>query len=874
MIQHVRHDPSFAHLPGLGLRTVWLLVLLAGGSKTFSDAAGVPQAFPRPYVVGQQLHRWNFADGTGGWEAQNHCRLTITDGVLRIHSTGGDPYLSTPVRVDGNDLAVRLRMRLNTGGDGQLFWSSSKHQGTAEQRRSTFALHHDDKWHEYTVPLKVDGSLTALRLDPGRAAGRIDVDWIAVHRGYLHPLELVKLEQRDDSGLVHLRNHDPEPIDARVNGSPYRLNGDETKAVRIEWTKDTALASQRVIVKADSLPPIERRFWIYRPHVEVDDIRHDSSNVALRTARDGSLVRLLRDGQQVAALAPLVHVNGRIPELELADEHGWPLEFVGEQVHVTLADTADGDLVVKIASDQQVEGPVVRVAGHLEQGLLAGVEYLGKGEVSSSRLDIETEEHLRFEPDPMDVTMPLMAVVTDRASVALTWNPGNLQPTFAAPDFLDFTAGHRMSLKGKEIRAMLRVGNGWPDGGRLEEAILWSVSERGLPELPQPPRSEREQMQLSLAAYRGLILDQNNGGWFHAVVPGGRRMPAHGAPMADCASAIFRISGRMPHVSQLQLGGAHVPNPTSFFVSGRADDWLRIVDARAEQVRSRQQPDGSYRYDGKFRRGHFEDTASGICGQAARLLLDHAYYTGNQDSLAAGLETLNTSRRFRTPRGAQTWEVPLHTPDILAAAHLVWAHVRAFELTGNCDHLVEARRWAVRGLPFVYQWSNQPIMLYATTPVYGATNWVAPNWIGLPVQWCGTVYAYALLLLSAHERTLDWRHVAEGILICGEQMQYSDGPSKGCLPDAFELRTQQRRPADINPGALVSLRLRLGGRLDNLAVATDGNCRVVAPFPVTVGDGRAYVQAQRGARYQLLMDGRRIVDVDSSGQDVVPLTER
>ena len=94
---------------------------------------------------------------------------------------------------------------------------------------------------------------------------------------------------------------------------------------------------------------------------------------------------------------------------------------------------------------------------------------------------------------------------------------------------------------------------------------------------------------------------------------------------------------------------------------------------------------------------------------------------------------------------------------------------------------------------------------------------------------------------------------------------------KGCLPDVFVLQTQQRRPADINPGALVSLRLRVAGRLDDLAVASDGTHRVVAPFPVTIRDGKARILAAPGASYQVLIDGERIVDVRSQGEDVILL---
>jgi hypothetical protein len=228
-------------------------------------------------------------------------------------------------------------------------------------------------------------------------------------------------------------------------------------------------------------------------------------------------------------------------------------------------------------------------------------------------------------------------------------------------------------------------------------------------------------------------------------------------------------------------------------------------------------------------------------------------------------------KRFHTPRGAQTWELSLHTPDLLASAWLVWAYVRGYELTGNEEYLGLARRWALSGVPFVYLWGRYPIMVYATPPVYGATHWKAPNWMGLPVQWVGIVYAYALTLLAPHDDALDWNHLARGILIAGEQMQYPDGESAGLLPDVFELRSQQRRPADINPCALVSLRRVLDGDVDFLSVAARSGRRVAAPFPVTLDQNAARIGACPGMRYQVLVEGR-VADVDrSQGNDRVPL---
>ena len=47
--------------------------------------------------------------------------------------------------------------------------------------------------------------------------------------------------------------------------------------------------------------------------------------------------------------------------------------------------------------------------------------------------------------------------------------------------------------------------------------------------------------------------------------------------------------------------------------------------------------------------------------------------------------------------------------------------------------------------------------------------------------------------------------------------------------------------------------------------------RVVSPYPVTLEDGRALIRARKGLRYQILIDGTRIVDVESQGEDVIPI---
>jgi hypothetical protein len=695
-----------------------------------------------------------------------------------------------------------------------------------------------------------------LRIDPGTAPGEFDIEWIRLIRRELHPLTIEQVERAGDQVRFRVKNRGTESVSFSAAGRAHTLEGGATVSINRPVDGSRPLEAVCVELRSEDLPPVRRTVFLHNAEAEADWIVRPLGEFSLRIAPDGSMARIHSDGRLVAILGPLVHCEGKLPALErVADAPG--VRFRGRTVALSVS-VAGQEISVSIESEQPCEGPVVRAIGGLEQGLLAGLEYLGKGERSSSKLDVETAEHLRFAPDPLKVTMPLTALVTDRASVAMTWSDMQLRPVFATPNFFDSADDHRMALRGKKIDVTLRL-----DRTPLEEMIRWAVTKHGLPPLPEAPRSVEGQWKICLAALNGPLKTED--GWGHCVQERWARRP-----YADMASTVWRLTGEAPTLPRLVPGGAHIRNGSIYFVTGWAQQWLDHQFSQVQAVLKRRQADGSFRYDGELRRGHFENTASGVCARPAATLLEYARVTGDQTALQAGIGTLEYIKRFRTPRGAQVWEVPLHTPDQLASAYLVWAYVRGYELTGNKEYLEHARKWALSGVPFVYLWNRYPIMLYSTPPVFGATHW-RHSWFGLPVQWVGLVYAYALNLLAPHDDSLDWKHLARGILLSGEQQQYPDGPHIGLLPDSFALATQQRRPADINPCALVSLRLALEGRLDSLSVATDGRHRIAAPFPVTIRDGRAHIEAKEGVNYQVIVDGRRIVDVNSHGDDVVPL---
>jgi hypothetical protein len=219
----------------------------------------------------------------------------------------------------------------------------------------------------------------------------------------------------------------------------------------------------------------------------------------------------------------------------------------------------------------------------------------------------------------------------------------------------------------------------------------------------------------------------------------------------------------------------------------------------------------------------------GLCAQRASTLLRYARITGDTNTLAAGLKALDFMERFRVPRGAQTWECPAYEPDILAAAYAMRACHDAFRVTGDSRWLHDAVYWAESGVPFVYLWTlpDKPMMLGATIPVFGSTFYTH-TWLGVPVQWCGLVYAYHLfhlaeelerhplsaasspLPLALNFKPADWKRLVQLITVSGTYQQFAEGEKIGAYPDSIS-QFEKRNPAFLNPEDLLVNLLALNG---------------------------------------------------------------
>jgi hypothetical protein len=275
---------------------------------------------------------------------------------------------------------------------------------------------------------------------------------------------------------------------------------------------------------------------------------------------------------------------------------------------------------------------------------------------------------------------------------------------------------------------------------------------------------------------------------------------------------------------QALLGGYGGELALSYMV-GWPDEALMGYAGQVASLILAQGPDGAWRFDADqvpaeiFKGMDYHqigpDNAAevGTCAHNAYEVLRFARMTGDARSREAGLKALKFMQQFTVPRAAQVWEVPVHTPDILAAADAVDAYLEGYWLTGDTHWLEEAVKWGWRGLPFVYLWNTEdlPFMRYASIPVFGA-SWHQWSWFGRPVQWNGLRYARAALKLATVDRSLDWRRLAEGLMVSCMYQQATEGENKALWPDSIGAISADKSPWVFAPYQINEIAYQLQGR--------------------------------------------------------------
>lgn len=485
------------------------------------------------------------------------------------------------------------------------------------------------------------------------------------------------------------------------------------------------------------------------------------------------------------------------------------------------------------------------------QALLPGVEYLDD-EPSSNEKEIQGAAANRRLVEAYKVCYPMMALAADGRWLSVTWQAGEIpvSPLFDSPDRVFLSGGHVMGLwspavggvrfegelavyggvqlqAGKKYSCDVTVGGG--KGGAITEAVSDYVSRYGLP--PQPCYLGGFDEAVRLLSSGWLDSASREGvKWRHAVW--GDHFPAQPAqdPPAyllwlAAHSSDAALKTRLRETARVVIdslpkgcfgvdGISHLRRPTGALLYGDLEGYVKQAGPLAAQLAKRLS-DGTARYKpGKVDLASTlgSDHCNGFTAMTAEEMLSCASLTGDEQAIAAALRALDKMTALyggQVPRGAQPWEMPLHTPDIVASARLVRCYLLGYLLSGKPSYLEQARYWAWTGVTMVYLAppTEGAVGLYATIGVIGATHWQAPNWIGQPVQWCGLVYRSALEDLARvdDEQRNTWQTLARGITVTGLQMCFPADDAQrrgGLLPDFFLLKAQMSDGPAINPGTL------------------------------------------------------------------------
>ncbi len=798
---------------------------------------------------------------SAGWVPQHDIgSLTPTTNGLGIAIMGADPYMAGPARdyPAGKLLWLHVRLKSDQSGTAQMFYYQT---GPTESNSVHFYVP-SGVWYEAVVPMPALSSGWSLRFDPPGAGGtctlaRIWFDERVVYPPPAWPTPGLPILA---ANAVHLASgelelvHNPDTLGAfHVNfagqrvaaGNPQALLG-YTLSNQSRWMALGDAPGRTVTVQ-----PVTSGFMLRSETTDTDGARW-------------------RIEQQFTSNAP-------------------------NAIAIETRASADRDRQVLYLPVFTLLAGAGTHGTNKTQGLLAGLEYL-ENEASSSELDVIGDAARRLVPDRKKITMPLMAITASNHCVGLIWEPQpELTPVFDSPDRQFNSGGHLLGLlwPGSDgvnrdegsllpyapkllrsnqvmvVRCTIVAGA----GDTVVPAVKQYVALRGLPPMPAAALSASNYFYITAHSWLDSGI-RSNGLIRHAVWPGfgfqpaadaavwmrwlAERMsdPALAAQLSDVSALVLAQVPSPGLYNTYSVAHVHYPLPSLIFGAVLQNATQAATDAQG--LLGRFQPDGTVLYvppSGGVDLGstHYAPDANGLTSDVVLSLLEKALFSGNRSLIDSGLRELRAMAKFyhTVPRGAQTWEVPLHTPDILASANLVRCYLLGYQLTGELELLEQARYWAWTGIPFVYLTPPVPadVGIYATIPVFGATLWVGP-WFGRPVQWCGLVYAEALHQLARFDPAGPWRQVADGIAASGTQQSFppTDTLRQGLLPDFYLLQEQVSDGPAINPGTVQSQasQARTGTRAYNFSVLREHGLYLHAP-----GELGEVVQAQDSVAFTI-----------------------
>ena len=484
-----------------------------------------------------------------------------------------------------------------------------------------------------------------------------------------------------------------------------------------------------------------------------------------------------------------------------------------------------------------------------------GLDWVIRGEASSSPETAPSPFHRRHVPHPYKITVPAMAVAQPGLVVGLTWDPlqvwdgerveaaAHRYPTavFESPNFTEGTPSHLLGLflpsvpkfvdegelaaarpyqmtPGREIT--LECTLFVHDSSDPLDAVREYLNLSGL--IPPPPKARdyKESLELDLETYLRRAWSPQHASWAHSSSTEEKwTFYSEYVALALWRASLFAKDSKLKKemrecVEQAINAHGGVSGLSLAYFRGGFDAELDLAKGQLDKLVQGQQSDGGWAAEKDPLGRKREHSLVGLTGQHAAGLLRSALLTGDAHHLEAGIKAIRFLDAFDRPCGLRVWDVHENAPDLLAAAHLISAYLDEHTLTGNPARIERAVHWAWAGLPFIYLWHahNRDVMRYATVPFFAVTSMDHKPWFGVAAQWNGLTYARELFRIARHDRSMRWHRIGRAITLCAMQLQKEDKAQKGFYPDAFNLVDgREYYPLSLNPQLITRNVLHLLG---------------------------------------------------------------
>ena len=763
------------------------------------------------------------------WHLSNNLKkVDLTPSGIEFYSIGPDPYSISPEYEIPSDkpLFLEITLKCDNPGSAQLFY----YQDRATEENSIRFPCYDKDWSTLKVPLPKLWKKTRFRFDPPPGVGKTTLKKLTFSERSLleDPDFTLRPPPPIQQDSIELKNGDLSFIQSKTSWNNCRIKF---------RSKIMAMTHPgfRIIIQRKNGEPTA---------FEPSRLLKKRNRIVLNQNKIESYIEFIDPDRDTWRILRVVSPIENAP---------------GFKVSTSIQIGMDKKLLYFPAFKIFLPKDPSYLDPYLSQATVPGVEYLSL-ESSSSEKDLIGPQSWRKLPKENQMTWPMMSIARDGIYTSLVWDDkqaknSNLGPLFDSPDRIFNTGGHVMGMimprnqeftrppknilpykpilipantkKSIDIKVFVE------EAASIIPAIERYSEVQGLPKLQKRPTFKD---YVENAAY-GWLRSQgrtDNGFrhalWLDAFKPAWRLDTA-------CFQLWLALNGEFPSkkpaireelikLSEKTISQAGISNSYDSTLGHIRGIWPALVLGEYDKIHApaktalktklgafkdnyRIQLPVSKKKENQMGLGetHDLDSTNGHSANHIADVLELSILTGDSDALKVGLEKLEQLNRegIRVPRGAQPWEVPFHTPDILASAYLMRANNTAYVATGDKNYLEISKNWAWSGLPFTYL-NRDPNLIgnYSTIPGFGATHYIAPNWIGLPVQWCGLVYAHQLYLLNEFDRTMKWKTLADGITTAGIQHTWpvTDKNKGGLLPDYFNLDHQFRDGPAINPGTL------------------------------------------------------------------------